>query len=385
MAAFVSLSFTPVSLALSRPISLALHRPRRLRTAFRTQPASCATVSSLPLSVVPVASYDLFLRTRTYASPGPPPHPAAAVLLPPSACSSDTTAYLAALAAHRALHLHPPSPAPDQILIIDRTTLLGTVRLADILLSPQTPLIALMTPSPTTLPSTTCAALAITLAADPHPFLAVVDPSGSVVGAVAARDVARLVSAAPSPYFATSLGRLVSARAPWLIALLMLQSVSSFILGSFGGLIEKNVLLACFLTTVVGAGGNSGSQSSAMLIVGLARGDICERKDFWRVLGKEVAVALVLGVMLAGVVFVRVALSAKGKTDVVFLSAASIALAVMLTVVVASFLGSATPMLLKRVGVDPTVASGPALATLTDICGVLLLCFTASLLLGGAL
>ena len=87
-----------------------------------------------------------------------------------------------------------------------------------------------------------------------------------------------------------------------------------------------------------------------------------------------------LGSLLAVVAFLRVLIS-SGASTVAWMPAITLSVALLLTVMSAAVLGSATPMLLQRLGVDPAVGAGPALSTLTDIAGVLLLCIVASALL----
>lgn len=319
--------------------------------------------------------------------------------LPPCAAVSDAVRYIRAVAAAAS-----PAGAPDAVYVVDRASgeLRGHVPLSALLVAGENSRArvgellrenAVVVGSADSVGAVARAMAAAGLARAPvvedegrgeaGAAVGAGDVAGKLLGVVRGEDVARVAAGAgTAPYFATRTQSLIASRAPWLVGLLILQSASSLILGRFGDLIQRHVLLAFFLTTVVGAGGNSGSQSAAMLIVGLARGEIDEVRDFWRVLGREMFVAMILGAMLACVAFVRV-LFLGGGTDVVYMSSITIALALLLTVMAASVMGSATPMVLKRFGVDPALGSGPALATLTDICGAMILCVTATLILGG--
>lgn len=179
-------------------------------------------------------------------------------------------------------------------------------------------------------------------------------------------------------YFDTSIKSLVQGRAYWLVGLLLLQSVSSSILSGYSNLIEQNVVIAWFLTMVVGAGGNAGNQSSALVIRGLATGDIDSVRDFWRVIAKESKVGIILAGFLSVVSFGRVYIS-TGSSQASITSAGTVSGALFLIVVSAVLAGSTTPMIFERLGVDPCYFASPFLATVTDIGGVLLLCSLATI------
>ena len=160
----------------------------------------------------------------------------------------------------------------------------------------------------------------------------------------------------------------------------MLQSVSSSILSNYSNLIERNVVLALFLTMLTGTGGNAGNQSSALVIRGLATGDMHPKRDFWQVVAKEAKVALVLASLLSVVSFGRVMLSISASSTSL-IAAATVSGALFLTVFAAVIAGTITPLLFERAGLDPCYFASPALATLTDIAGVLILCSLATITL----
>lgn len=178
-------------------------------------------------------------------------------------------------------------------------------------------------------------------------------------------------------YFGTPLVQLVTARAWWLISLLMLQSLSSIILTHFSALIERHLVIALFLTMLTGTAGNAGNQSSAMVIRGLATGEI-NRRNGWKVVMRELKAALLMSVLLAAASFLRVYIT-PGST---LLSTVAVTLAMGVTVVGACFMGTFAPLLLDRLGLDPCNCASPALATMTDVGGVLILCAISSAMLG---
>lgn len=191
-------------------------------------------------------------------------------------------------------------------------------------------------------------------------------------------DVSRFSgSGGTESYFGTPLVQLVTARAWWLISLLMLQSLSSIILTHFSALIERHLVIALFLTMLTGTAGNAGNQSSAMVIRGLATGEI-NRRNGWKVVMRELKAAFFMSLLLAAASFVRVYVT-PGST---MMSTVAVTIAMGVTVVAACFLGTFAPLVLDRMGLDPCNCASPALATMTDVGGVLILCAISSAMLG---
>ncbi|KAK4530735.1 hypothetical protein CCYA_CCYA05G1592 [Cyanidiococcus yangmingshanensis] len=178
-------------------------------------------------------------------------------------------------------------------------------------------------------------------------------------------------------YFKTSTRSFVIGRSAWLVALLLLQSVSSIVLGHYSSLIERHVVLALFLTMMVGAGGNAGNQSSALVIRGLATGEI-NASNAGRVLWRELVVGCTIATVLAAVGFVRVSMSGGD-----ILASITVSASLWITVFMAVLTGTIAPLVLARLGLDPCHCASPLLSTLTDIGGVLALCLVASIILGG--
>jgi magnesium transporter len=178
-------------------------------------------------------------------------------------------------------------------------------------------------------------------------------------------------------YFGTSIFRIVRARAGWLISLLMLQSVSSTILTKFSTLLEKHLIIALFLTMLTGTAGNAGNQSSAMVIRGLATGEI-NRQNSHKVLLREIKAGVFMAILLALASFFRVYITPGSN----MISTLAVSIAMGITVIGSCILGTLSPLVLEYLGQDPCNCASPALATLTDVSGVLILCLISSLLLG---
>jgi magnesium transporter len=127
------------------------------------------------------------------------------------------------------------------------------------------------------------------------------------------------------------------------------------------------IILAGFMPIIAGMGGNSGTQSATIVVRGLATGRIHGRQDF-RVVLREVAVAMMMGVTF-GVLLALVAGAIDGeRIDPVMRGVLGLAIAVSMTT--AALVGAAVPMLIRRLGFDPAIATGPVVTTAIDVVGV---------------
>ena len=215
---------------------------------------------------------------------------------------------------------------------------------------------------------------------DEDNFLGVItaDDVIDVLEEEASEDVYKMsgVSPAHDEYLQTPIWKFVWQRTPWLVGLLLLQSLSSFILSGYKDVVDKYFIISMFLTMLIGTGGNAGNQSSAIVIRGLATGQI-SRKNSIKVLLREFGVSLFVSAILVCVAFTRVFLF---KQDLI--SAITVSIALFFIITVSMFLGTLIPLLLERLNLDPAHSAAPFLATLMDILGVAIYCFVVSRVLG---
>lgn len=192
----------------------------------------------------------------------------------------------------------------------------------------------------------------------------------------ASEDVQKMSALAPMkyPYFETSFLRLLFERGYILVALLLAQSFSTTIMKSYQDILGCGMLLY-FTTMLISTGGNTSSQSSALVIQGLITGEL-HAMNIFRFLRREMLMAIILAVILGCVAFVRSYLSAASLGESFAISASLGAI-----VIVSVMLGSLIPLILKRLNIDPAFSAGPFLATVMDILGVLIYCYVTKLLL----
>jgi magnesium transporter len=163
-------------------------------------------------------------------------------------------------------------------------------------------------------------------------------------------------------------------RIGWLMTLVFVNILSGAGIAAFEDTIAATVALVFFLPVLIGSGGNAGSQSATLMIRALATGDV-RAADWLRLVGKEVSVALLLGLTMAAGVAAIAAIRAPEVLVVV-------ALTMTIIVLVGCLVGMSMPFLLTRFGRDPATASTPLITSIADISGVVIYFSIATWLLG---
>ncbi|KAJ1630540.1 hypothetical protein T492DRAFT_1002478 [Pavlovales sp. CCMP2436] len=170
----------------------------------------------------------------------------------------------------------------------------------------------------------------------------------------------------------------VGDRLPWLLALMLVQSVSGYVVARYESLIQEHVIIASFLTMLVGGGGNSSGQTVAVLVRRLGTGEITSDM-FWKVLFKESLIGLLLSIGLGLAAFPRVRYMHKGASN---LDAFAISLSYTLIIVMANALAVCVTMLLHLFG-RAAVGSPPVVQVIVDVAGISLSCMVCSAILQG--
>jgi len=185
-----------------------------------------------------------------------------------------------------------------------------------------------------------------------------------------------LYQAVADSYASRSVMSELTSRLPWLVGMLGFLTVSAAILEFYDDLLHRHLVIAFYLTALVGCGGNAGSQACSMVLQALASGEVVPvNKDIGTVLWKELQLSVGVAAVLSVGVAARILLFGGDITD-----AAMIALAMAVTVSFSVVFGAGVPLFLQRAGLDPAKVSGPLLSTVVDTAGVLLACCSAQLL-----
>ncbi|MBS0190041.1 MAG: magnesium transporter [Planctomycetes bacterium] len=247
--------------------------------------------------------------------------------------------------------------------------------------------------------------------------LPVIDSRGNLIGIVTADDVADVaqqeftediqkvggMAALEENFAQASVQSLVKKRAPWLALLFVSELLTSNTLRFFDDEIQKVVVLSIFVPAIISSGGNSGSQSSTLVIRALATGEVV-MKDWWRVIRRELVVAVMLGLIIGSLGFLRVSLwglmgwwkethtDAAGKVivdssvqDHYLRLAAAISISLIGVVLWGSVMGALLPFGLKKMKLDPAGSSTPFVATLVDVTGIIIYFTVAIVILKGTL
>lgn len=223
-----------------------------------------------------------------------------------------------------------------------------------------------------------------------YDFLAlpVVDQENRIVGIVTfddamdvmqeenTEDFSLMAAMAPNedPYFKTSVFKHAKNRILWLLVLMLSATITGSIITKYEVAFAAVPLLVSFIPMLTGTGGNCGSQTSTMVIRGMALGEI-KLKDFFKVVFKEFRISLIVSVILAIVNGIRIYITyayfyTSGNANPLLLSV-TVSFAIIATVIMSKLIGCMLPMLAKRLHLDPAIMAAPLITTIVDTCSTL--------------
>ena len=206
-----------------------------------------------------------------------------------------------------------------------------------------------------------------------------VDDVVDIMEEEATEDMEKMAAIVPSdkPYMRTSVWETFKKRIPWLLLLMVSATFTGQIITSFEDALSVCVALTAFIPMLMDTGGNAGSQASVTVIRGLSLGEI-QYRDVPKVLGKEIRVAMMCGVILAFANFIKLLLLDQVGVMVALVVCVTLVAAVMLAMIV----GCLLPVLAKRLGFDPAVMASPFITTIVDALSLIVYFRVATLILG---
>ncbi|WP_313755656.1 magnesium transporter [Tissierella sp.] len=221
--------------------------------------------------------------------------------------------------------------------------------------------------------------------------LPVVDNENRLTGIITVDDIMDImeqeatedfqIMAAMSPteeaYLGTGVFTLARHRLPWLLILMVSATFTGRIMGKFENVLASVVLLSTFIPMLMDTGGNSGSQSSTLIIRGLATGEITTH-DWWKVLWKELRISLIVGIVLSAVNFIRLIVIEKTPLSI----AITVSLTLIVTVMTSKVVGGILPLVAKKLKLDPAIMAGPLITTIVDALSLIVYFGIATALLG---
>ncbi len=217
--------------------------------------------------------------------------------------------------------------------------------------------------------------------------LPVVDQENRMVGIVtfddamdvmedeATEDIERMAAIIPSDkvYMRSSIFEIWKNRIPWLMLLMVSATFTGMIISGFEQALAVQVALVGFIPMLMDSAGNSGSQASVTIIRGLSLGEL-EFRDLPKIVWKEIRVAVLCGISLAMVCFVKILVIDRwllGNTGITLQIDLVVCITLAITVLFAKIVGAVLPLLAQKLGFDPTVMASPFITTIVDALSLL--------------
>ena len=213
-----------------------------------------------------------------------------------------------------------------------------------------------------------------------------VDDAIDVMEEEATEDIELMGGMLPSEdtYLRSTVWELFKNRIPWLLFLMLSATFTGMIINSFEDALAAQVALTAFIPMLMGTGGNSGSQSSVTIIRALSLDEV-KFADLPRVVWKEIRTAVLCGLALAVVCFIKIWLVDRllfGNPDITLIVDAVVCLAMFVTVLLAKTVGAVLPMVAKVMKLDPAVMASPFITSIVDALSLLVYFLFATMLLG---
>ncbi|MFH2138071.1 MAG: magnesium transporter [Candidatus Omnitrophota bacterium] len=195
-----------------------------------------------------------------------------------------------------------------------------------------------------------------------------VDDIVDIIEQVATEDFEKMAAVLPveEPYMEADFFKLVWNRSFWLIVLVIFESISAFVLKSNNHAINNMLALTFFVPVLIAMGGNAGTQSATLVIRSLAVGDI-EVKDFFKIVLRESLLGVCIGFTLAVVGSVIVSII-EGDWHL----SLAVGISMGVNIALAATIGAGLPIIFRKLKLDPALMSGPLIATIVDVVGLII-------------
>lgn len=216
-----------------------------------------------------------------------------------------------------------------------------------------------------------------------------VDDMLDVVEEEATEDIQKMaaVESLDEPYIQTGFFSMLKKRGGWLSLLFLGETLTAAAMKYFEGEIARAVVLALFIPLIISSGGNSGSQAASLVIRAMALEEI-RLRDWWRVMRRELAAGLGLGLILGTIAILQITLIPNNETiygEHYMRVGFTVAISLIGVVMWGTLTGSMLPFILRKLGFDPAVSSAPFVATLVDVTGLVIYFSVATMILSGTL
>ena len=206
-----------------------------------------------------------------------------------------------------------------------------------------------------------------------------IDDIVDIIEAEATEDIEKMAAITPTDksYMKTGVFETWKKRIPWLLLLMISATFTGSIITHFEKALAAYVVLTSFIPMLMDSGGNAGSQASVSVIRSLSLDEI-EFSDTFRVIWKEIRVALLCGITLSIANFAKLLLLDRVDMSIALVVCSTL----LLTITFAKLVGCSLPILAKKLGFDPAVMASPFITTIVDACSLLIYFKIAGMLLG---
>lgn len=219
--------------------------------------------------------------------------------------------------------------------------------------------------------------------------LPVVDKTGRIVGRITVddvvdvlqeeheEDVARYTGSTANEYEQRSPAQVARLRLPWVLMTLSIQFIAGFVIHVFDATLSKVILLASFMPIISAISGNTGLQSAAVIVRGIATGSVDPKTGWSKAVKRQIQTTGIIG-GVCGAILMAIGWVWHGT----FLFGFAVGISMFLSVNISGFIGTSTPMLSHRLGFDPAITAGPFETALQDVLGITIFLTIATLLIG---
>ncbi|SNS07572.1 magnesium transporter [Anaerovirgula multivorans] len=206
-----------------------------------------------------------------------------------------------------------------------------------------------------------------------------IDDIIDVIDQETTEDFQRMAAMEPSEeeYLRSGIFSLARRRIPWLLLLMVSATFTEGIIGRFEDVLQAVAILAASIPMLMDTAGNAGSQSSTLIIRGIALGEI-ELEDYLKVFKRELRVSMVVGVVLGSVNFLRMLIFSSAPLNI----AITVSVTLVMTVMMAKIIGGTLPIAAKKMKLDPAIMAGPMITTIVDALALIVYFTIATSMLG---
>ncbi len=190
-----------------------------------------------------------------------------------------------------------------------------------------------------------------------------IDDIVDIIDEETTEDIEKMAAITPNdkPYNKTGVFQTYIKRIPWLLLLMISATFTGKIIQNYEKALASYVVLTSFIPMLMDTGGNAGSQASVTIIRSLSLNEI-KFKDIFKVIFKEIRVAILIGITLAVANFFKLMIIDGVSITIALI----VCLTLIITVLCAKIVGSTLPMIAKKIGFDPAVMASPFITTIVD-------------------